>query len=151
TRMRGALAASRMFDPSGIRPYILAMPAYAYSLLGEESNAADYVRVAESELQRSTAGMHFRAAVDLTIANCHARIRSPGAHARLRDFTDRMGAAGFKHFELDALASLGMRGDDAALERLITLTEDLEGTKSRIYRLFAEGKLTEEPDKLMRA
>lgn len=149
--LKGALAASKMFDPSGIRPLILATTAQAYDLLGDEPSAVKFLRAAEKASDLSKRGTYFRATVELTILACRSRMGSSDALHGLAEFADRMHDARLLYLELDALVMLGMAGDAHALGRLIAHTELSEGVKARVYRLYGEGKLAEDPRKLMRA
>ncbi|GAB3565853.1 LuxR family transcriptional regulator [Spelaeicoccus albus] len=149
--LKGALAASKMFDPSGIKPHIFATMAQAYDLVGDESSAVKYLRAAESELARCNHGMYFKSTVELTILTCRTRMGTTDALTDLAAFADRMKAAGLLYLELDALVVLGMAGDSRALGELIARTGEAEGLKARVYRLYGEGRLAEDPQKLMRA
>lgn len=151
SHLKGALAASKMFDLGGARPLILATTAQAYDLLGDESAALKYLRAAEHESAVTTRGVYFQATVELAILTCRARMSSTDSLRELSEFADRMHDARLLYLELDALAILGMAGDARALGRLIEHSERSEGTKARVYRLYGEGKLAEDPCKLMRA
>lgn len=149
--LQGALAASKMFDPSGIRPQIFASTAEAYNLLGNEADAVKYLRAAEGALARSNQGLYFKSTVELAILTCRARMGTTDSLTDLAAFAARMKSAGLLYLELDALVVLGMAGDARALGELIERTGDAEGLKARVYRLYGEGRLAEDPQKLMRA
>lgn len=140
------IAAFDAFDRARTYPHTAALAGSAYAILGDQRRAGEYLERAEALLHQTWISGHVATEVQLRVLTARLWMGDTSAHDDLTAFADRMRRHQIPLAEMHALFALARADDSGVLAHLVNTADRLEGDTARIIRIYAEAKLTDDPE-----